>query len=88
MVLCCSGRCCLHTFSASLLRTSVASRVLIGGEYGPLLNITHLTPFSMQPAWLPAAAVGGMPGSGQWPDAAAWRLLCEVRLIGTTQHCQ
>lgn len=68
------GRCCLHTFSSSLLRTAVTSRVLINGEYGPLLAISHLAPFSMPPPTLPAGASSTAP----WPDEAAWSLLCEV----------
>lgn len=86
--LCCSGRCCLHTFSASLLRTNVASRVLINGEYGPLLSIAHLAPFGLQLSAIPPGAVTGSTGIGgaaaagsaPWPDAAAWRVLCEVGL--------
>jgi len=84
----CSGRCCLHTFSASLLRTNVASRVLINGEYGPLLSIAHLAPFGLQLSAIPPGAVTGSTGIGAaaaagsapWPDAAAWRMLCEVGL--------
>jgi hypothetical protein len=88
----CSGRCCLHTFSASLLRTNVASRVLIAGEYGPLLSIAHLTPFSMRASAVPGAAVTGGAGAGgavEWPDAAAWKMLCEVGCVDCcgVRHC-
>jgi hypothetical protein len=61
------GRLCLHSFSSLLLRTNVSSKVLANGQYGPLLGISHLAPFTMPapgasgPA--AAAAVGGGRGS-------------------------
>lgn len=78
------GRCCLHTFSASLLRTNVATRMLIAGEYGPLLSIAHLAPFGLRPAALPAGAVRRAEGPDgvEWPEAATWKMLCEVRTAG------
>lgn len=73
----------MHTFSASLLRTNVATRVLIAGEYGPLLSIAHLAPFGLRPAALPAGAVRGAEGPDgvEWPEAAIWQMLCEVRTV-------
>eukprot|EP00775_Hariotina_reticulata_P011041 gene11041-11196_t len=43
------GRLCLHTFSNLLLRTSVNSKVLLNGQYGALLGVSHLTPFVIPP---------------------------------------
>ena len=53
------GRVALHQFSTMLLRTSASSRAMVEGSYGPVLSMTHLTPFvTNQP----------MAGSGSAPD--------------------
>jgi hypothetical protein len=62
------GRLCLHAFSSLLLRTNVSSKVLANGQYGPLLGISHLAPFTMPAPGAPgsaaaAAAVAGGRGS-------------------------
>lgn len=64
----------------------------MNGEYGPLLSIAHLTPFGVSPAvHIPAAAVhgggGGGSSSGEWPDAAGWKMLCEVSEWGVGGCC-
>lgn len=56
------GRAVLHTFSSMLLRTSTASRVVLDGQYGPLLGVAHLAPFLMAPQ--AAAGGGGSSGGG------------------------
>jgi hypothetical protein len=53
------GRLQLHTISSLLLRTSVSSKLLLDGQYGPLLGIQHLTPFILE---VPTAAAGGGGG--------------------------
>jgi hypothetical protein len=60
------GRLCLHSFSSLLLRTNVSTKVLANGQYGPLLVISHLAPFTMPAPGCTAAAaaaVGGGRGS-------------------------
>ncbi|WIA09423.1 hypothetical protein OEZ85_008828 [Tetradesmus obliquus] len=65
------GRLCLHTFSSLLLRTNVSSKVLANGQYGPLLGISHLAPFTM-PAPGAAAAGGCSSGGGAGGRGSSW----------------
>lgn len=53
------GRLCLHTFSNLLLRTNVSSKALVNGQYGALLGISHLTPFTMPAPALSELGIGG-----------------------------
>jgi hypothetical protein len=69
------GRLQLHTISSLLLRTSVSSKLLLDGQYGPLLGIQHLTPFILEvPTAAAAAAAGGgggtAVGAAGGPEAA------------------
>lgn len=64
------GRLCIHTFSNLLLRTNVSSKVLVSGQYGALLGISHLTPFAMPAPALPKSAPSGT-SPRQGPDTAS-----------------
>ncbi|WIA29507.1 hypothetical protein OEZ86_012008 [Tetradesmus obliquus] len=67
------GRLCLHAFSSLLLRTNVSSKVLANGQYGPLLGISHLAPFTMPaPGAAAAAAGGGSSGGGAGGRGSSW----------------
>lgn len=42
-----NGRLVFHSFTNILVRTSVSSRVIFEGQYGAIVGLYHLVPFSV-----------------------------------------